>query len=202
MCNFLNKNNHMKKSLFFILFGLLFSVTAVQAQKTGFGLRAGINTDEVGDQIKIGPHAGIYYNIMLADNFAIQPEILYSYQASSIPINNANERQNLSYINIPVMAKLYVAQGLSVDLGPYFGFLMSARSDDDADLSLKADFPQTDYGLAAGASYELPGGFNFGGRYNLGLADVSEGLNRNGAIGTVDKRYTNQFAQFFIGYTF
>ncbi len=197
----------MKKKMFLFLCGLLFTMTAVKAQDSGFGLRAGINTDEVDNEIKIGPHFGVYYNIMLADNFAIQPEILYSIQSSGIPVNDASgasmsTSQNTSYINIPVMAKLYVAPGLNVQLGPYFGFLMSARSDDDADISLKADFSDTDYGLAAGAAYEFPGGFNIGGRYNLGLADVSEGLNRDGAIGSVDKRYTNQFAQFFIGFTF
>lgn len=192
----------MKKLLFLIFCGLLFSFTAVQAQKPGFGLRAGINTNDVGNQIKIGPHFGFYYNWMVADNFAIQPELLYSVQASRIPVSSVSNTRNLSYINIPLMAKLYVAEGLNLQLGPYFGFLMSASTDDDADISIKANFNQTDYGLGMGAGYEFPGGFNIGGRYNLGLVDVSEGLNRDGGTINVDQRYTNQFAQFFLGYTF
>ena len=192
----------MKKLLILIFCGLLFSVTAVQAQKPGFGLRAGINTNDVGNQIKIGPHFGFYYNWMVADNFAIQPELLYSVQSSRIPVSSVSSTQNLSYINIPLMAKLYVAEGLNLQLGPYFGFLMSASTDDDADISIKANFNQTDYGLGVGAGYEFPGGFNIGGRYNLGLVDVSQGLSTNGGTISVDQRYTNQFAQFFLGYTF
>lgn len=196
----------MKKSLFLMLIGFLFSVTAVHAQENGFGLRAGINTDEVGNQVKIGPHFGIYYNIKTADNFSIQPELLYSVQASQIPVNtganNESTIENLSYINIPVMAKLYVAEGLNVQAGPYFGFLMAARADDDADISIKADFAQVDYGLGVGAAYEFPGGFNIGGRYNMGLVDVSDGLNRDGSVVNVNKSYTNRFSQFYIGYTF
>ena len=199
----------MKKSLLLLLMliGFLFSVTAVQAQENGFGLRAGINTDEVGNEIKIGPHFGVYYNIKTADNFSIQPELLYSVQASEIPVNNGANNpesvvENLSYINIPVMAKLYVAPGLNVQAGPYFGFLMAARADDDADISIKADFSKVDYGLGVGAAYEFPGGFNIGGRYNMGLVNVSDGVNRDGSVVKVNKSFTNRFSQFYIGFTF
>lgn len=193
----------MKKTILLILLGFLFSIPAVQAQKQGFGLRAGINTTSVDNSIAISPHFGLYYSIVVTEKFGLQPELLYSVQPTHFNVNNVSATRNLSYINLPVMAKLYVANGFNLQFGPYVGILASVKSDDDADVSIKANFRGMDYGVGLGAAYEFAGGFNLGTRYNLGLADVSSNaVNSSGTVVTVDTRNTNQYMQFYIGYTF
>ncbi|MDQ3394476.1 MAG: PorT family protein [Bacteroidota bacterium] len=193
----------MKKSVLFVFIGLLFSITSVQAQKQGFGLRAGINTTSVDNKIAISPHFGAYYSIVITESFGLQPELLYSVQPTHFNVNNVKATRNLSYFNLPIMAKIYVANGFNLQFGPYVGMLASLRSDDDADVSLKANFKEFDYGVGLGAAYEFPAGFNLGARYNLGLADVSSNaINTTGAVATFDTKNTNQYMQFFIGYTF
>lgn len=193
----------MKKSILLILLGFLFSISAVQAQKQGFGLRAGINSTSVDNKIAISPHFGAYYSIVITENFGLQPELLYSMQPTHFNINNVSATRNLSYINLPVMAKIYVANGFNLQFGPYVGILASVKSDNDADVSVKANFKGMDYGVGLGAAYEFPAGFNIGTRYNLGLADVSSNaVNSTGSVVTVDTRNTNQYMQFYLGYTF
>jgi hypothetical protein len=192
----------MKKSVLFGLLGLLFSITTAQAQKQGFGLRAGINTSNVNNEIAISPHFGVYYSIIITENFGLQPELLYSVQPTHFSGNNLSSTRRLSYINLPIMAKIYVANGFNLQFGPYVGLLASARSDNDADVSIKINFRDFDYGVGLGAAYEFPAGFNLGARYNLGLANVANSVNTTGSVVTLDKRFTNQYTQFFVGYTF
>lgn len=193
----------MKKLILLFFLGVLFSVSTAQAQKQGFGIKAGINTTSSNSELVIGPHFGLYYNFMLSDNFGLQPELIYSIQSSNFPVNSVSSKRNISYFNVPVMAKVYVANGFNLQFGPYIGFLASVSSDDDADVSLKANYRGTDYGVALGAAYEFPAGFNLGARYNLGLADISENdvKSQSGTV-SVNTKDTNQFFQFYLGYTF
>ncbi|CAN5120575.1 porin family protein [soil metagenome] len=174
----------------------------IYVPKKGFGLRAGLNASNVNNEIALSPHFGAYYSIIITENFGLQPELLYSVQPTHFSNNSLNATRRLSYLNLPIMAKIYVANGLNLQFGPYIGILAAARTDDDADVSIKINFREMDYGVGIGAAYEFMGGFNLGGRYNLGLADVANSVNSSGGVVTLDKRHTNQYAQFFIGYTF
>lgn len=192
----------MKKSVLFVFLGLLLSITTVQAQKEGFGLRAGINSSSVNNDIAISPHFGAYYSIVITEHFGLQPELLYSVQPTHFSTNSLSETRRLTYINLPIMAKIYVANGFNLQFGPYVGLLAAARTDDDADVSVKINFRDFDYGVGLGAAYEFPAGFNLGARYNLGLANVANSVRTTGNVVTLDTRHTNQYMQFFIGYTF
>jgi hypothetical protein len=66
------------------------------------------------------------------------------------------------------MAKYYVMEGLSLQAGPEIAFKVGA--DDEIDEGTKS----MDFGLGAGAAYELPMGLFFDVRYNLGLSNISE----------------------------
>lgn len=170
--------------------------------KSGFGLRVGLNASEVRNEVRISPHFGAYYSIGITPHFGLQPELLYSVQPTQFTNNSLSETRRLSYLNLPIMAKIYIANGFNLQFGPYVGILASARTDDDADVSVKINFRDFDYGVGVGAAYEFMGGFNLGARYNVGLANVANSVNATGGVVTFDKRQTNQYGQFFIGYTF
>jgi hypothetical protein len=56
------------------------------------------------------------------DSFSIQPELLYLHKA--LPIKNAVEefRNELGYLALPVMAKIYLNKSVSLELGPQASF--------------------------------------------------------------------------------
>src|SRR5687768_2381617 len=106
----------MKKITLSIIAVLAFGFT--NAQETKFGVKAGVNfanlsgDDVFGDNsTKIGFNVGGFAEIKLSEKFAIQPEILYSTQGTKSEIEGVDDDifLNLSYLNVPVMARYYVA---------------------------------------------------------------------------------------------
>lgn len=195
------------KKILLILVVVSLSFSVAQAQKTGtrFGLKLGLNSANFGGdestKTRFGYHVGPYLSIGITDQFAIQPELLYSTQGAEVTANNVSRKQDLSYINLPIMAKIYVANGFNIQVGPYVGVLLNFDShSDDNSASVKADYKGYDFGVGAGLAYEMDGGFNLGARYNFGLADVSDFKADASGI-EIDSR-TNQVLQFFLGFTF
>ncbi len=207
----------MKKLFLIGLVALGFTVNS-NAQDVDFGAKAGLNFATInGDEtdrtnMKTAFHLGGYAEIMLSDDFSVQPELLYSMQGTKIDDSytelgvSVKEETDIKidYINIPIMAKYYVSEGLSLEAGPQFGFLISAEADSDvtvggqtqsATIDLKDNLKSLDFGFNVGIGYKLDTGINFGARYNLGLSNVNdndqEGLkNQNGVV------------QLSVGYTF
>lgn len=196
----------MKKLTFLIMALCLLGSANVDAQdiKSGFGIRLGANVSRFGGDINspsalFGPHAGIYYSIGISENFALQPELIYSIQGSqfSAATGTSSISDRLDYINLPIMAKIYLTEGFNIQVGPYIGILAGFDSGDD---TVQAEYRDFDFGVAAGLAYEFFSGFNLGARYNLGLADVN--VESNGATASASASRTNQVFQFFLGYTF
>lgn len=130
-----------------------------------FGVKAGLNmTNFAGDAEtdgKTGFYVGGLVDFAVAENFHVQPELLYSMEG-------ADDDYGVSYLRIPVMAKYYIMEGLNLQAGPEIAFKVGA--DDLVDEQIKS----MDFGLGIGAGYELTNGLMFDLRYNLGLANVSE----------------------------
>lgn len=167
------------------------------AQDVKFGLKGGLNisnfsgdTEGVDLKSKAGFNVGGFVEIKLSDKFAIQPEILYSTQGPKA-VNQEGELNgntytgdvcfNLSYINVPVMFKYYVAEKFNIEAGPQIGFLTSAKTKTTIDgfngsneLDVKDIFESIDFGLNLGAGYDFTNHFSAGLRYNLGLANIAK----------------------------
>lgn len=197
----------MKKQLLCVACFVFFSFSIAQAQEVGtrFGLKVGLNSANFGGdgdtRTRFGYHVGPYLHVGVSESFAIQPELLYSTQGAEVTANNVSRKQDLSYINLPVMAKIYVANGFNIQVGPYVGVLLDFDShSDDNSASVKVDYKGYDFGVGLGLGYEFTGGFNFGARYNFGLADISD-IDADAEGISIDGR-TNQVLQFFVGVTF
>jgi opacity protein-like surface antigen len=98
----------------------------------------------------------------VSEKFHVQPELMYSTEGAS-------DDAGIDYLRLPIMAKYYVMEGLSLQAGPEIAFKIAAQEDlvDEATKSL-------DFGLGFGAGYELSNGLMFDARYNLGLANISD----------------------------
>ena len=187
----------MKKLL--LTAAAVFALTTVNAQDITFGVKAGINfantnvsdSDENLDGIT-SFHFGGVVEFSVSETFSIQPELLYSAQGTS----DSEFKLNLDYINLPIMAKYYVTEGLSLEAGPQIGFLIKAEAGtDDVSVDVKDDFKSIDFGFNFGTGYKLESGLNFAARYNLGLSDISDDNESNIKV-------KNSVFQLSVGYTF
>lgn len=176
--------------------------TAAQAQEIKFGAKAGVNfasvsMDPEGDmdtKSRTGLHIGIVAEFKLTETFAIQPELLYSMQGSKAEFGGVESETKLDYLNLPIMAKYYVTEGLSIEAGPQIGFLMSAKEEDE---DAKDGYKSIDFGIGAGLAYDLPMGVFFQARYNVGLSNIGETEE-----GQPDIDYKNNVFAISVGYKF
>lgn len=220
----------MKKLL--LIFGVAVFTLSTQAQEVRLGVKGGVNFasvggDDLGDiKGRTGFHIGGLVEIPVSDKFSVQPELLYSAQGAKSEYSEsfaemgmnisvkATSKINLDYINIPIMAKYYVIDGLAIEAGPQIGFLMSAKAKGDVEITgdfppelldmfegefgsmdedVKDQFSTVDFAVGLGASYRLDMGVFFGLRYNLGLSNI----NKEG-----DGKNQNNVFQISAGYSF
>lgn len=210
------------KKLLLVAAVAAFTFSTAQSQELRFGLKAGVNfanmsiDPDEGEKMdsRTSLHIGGFVEIPITEKFSVQPELLYSSQGSQQKTTeeifgeefNLEVKLKLDYINIPVMAKYYVIDGLAIEAGPQFGILVSAKGDvevsgfginESESENIKDQFKTLDIGLGFGASYRLDMGVFFGARYVMGLSDISE----NNDPDDVFKVKNNVF-QLSVGYTF
>ncbi len=199
------------KKMFLIAAIAVLGMNSADAQ-VKFGVKAGPQlTNFVGDDsedadMKVGFNVGGFANIRFSEQFAFQPELLFSLQGAKseyeILGTNVEEKVNLSYINIPLMMKWYAYDGLNFEFGPQVGFNVAAKykaeaagESEEGDID---DVSTVDFGVNIGAGYEMSNGLNFGLRYGRGLTSLFDVEDVNG-----DKyKIYNSVISLGVGYTF
>ena len=161
--------------------------------KGGLNIAGLSNMDNVQDSENITKnilpafYVGAFAEYKLNDYFGISPELIYSSQGMKAEGNewvDYEYKLPLHYFNIPVLAKVYVAEAFSIDLGPQFGVLLSAKDKEKTTWQDVIDEYETDFkdegliktfdiGLGVGATYNI-GKFMIQCRYNIGLIDVAK----------------------------
>lgn len=189
------------KKLFFSAALAVFAFTSVQAQEVSFGVKAGVNFASLsgdftdGLKAKTSFHIGGVAEVMISDDFSVQPELVYSSQGAKA--DEGDGKLNYDYLNLPILAKYYVAENISIEAGPQIGFLMSAKADDGTDdVDVKDETSGIDFGVGFGAGYKMDSGLNFALRYNLGLS------NTNDFEGSDDFNQKNSVIQVSVGFMF
>lgn len=157
--------------------------------------RIGINIADLtkldGDA-KAGLATGLELEYQATDMVSVSAGVLYSMQGSKwgggtaeIPLIGTvkvdSKKLNLGYINVPLMANVYVIPGLAVKLGLQPGFCI-----DKDDSNAKT----VDLAIPVGLSYEY-NNFVIDGRYNFGVTK---------AFDTTDAK--NSVFQITLGYKF
>jgi Outer membrane protein beta-barrel domain len=90
---------------------------------------------------------------------------------------SGDNKLNLNYINIPLLAQYMTLDGFRFETGPQIGFLTAAKSKSgDVTVDVKDDLESVDISWAFGVGYLFPGGSGWGVdlRYNHGITNISE----------------------------
>lgn len=186
----------MKKLILGIaLFG---GLSAANAQ-IDLGVKGGLNFPTLsgdsrqlmGDQTKFRTdfYVGGYANYKVTDQISFQPELLYSKQGAGIKTtDNSNTKIVTHNINIPLMGRYEIMEGLNVEFGPQLGFLVSAKAKSeegktDTKVKITDNFKTFDFGLNFGAGYKVTDELEINARFTKGLSNINnvfpEGMNNN-----------------------
>lgn len=222
----------MKKILLiFVLLLPVFSHSLfAQNSPIKIGLRGGVNiTDWRGDAMEsfselaemttvlkteslTGFHAGVFLEIPVTDRFSIEPGVFYSQKGLKVSqtlseggfLNLKGEiSSKLSYIELPVLAKVYITEGLYLTGGPQVAYLASSKIRAEAgvlgfsigeDFNVDPGFRKFDFGVVGGLGFQFKNGLSISATYDHGLSTLDEGSS--------DVNAFNRAVKFSLGYVF
>ena len=154
-------------------------------------------TDVTGDYYtsKVGVVAGVDFGYQFTKRFGLSVGALYSlqgaqfsktynYEGVTFKVDGSNN--NLSYINVPVLANVYVWRGLAVKAGVQPGFMVGATGSTDP-------YNTVDLSIPVGVSYDFGFGLTVDGRYNIGVTNI---------VKYADPSVRNSVFQITAGYKF
>lgn len=176
----------MKKLMIMAAFAA-FGLSTATAQEVSFGAKAGVNianvsSDDIDNTSSLTSfHIGAVANIALSEEFLLQPELFYSEEGYTYKIDGSADVK-LNYLNLPILAKYMIVDGLSIEAGPQIGFLLSGKIKyDGISADIKDQLKSTSFSAAMGLGYKLDSGINFAARYNLGLSNIVDFEGSEGA---------------------
>ena len=143
---------------------------------------------------RIGLAAGVEAEYQATDIFSVSAGLIYSMQGNKAKEDGVTLTTKLDYINIPILANVYVTKGLAVKLGVQPAFNVS----DKQKLSGGKAFVEAedvgaesfDFSIPVGLSYEY-NNVVFDARYNFGVTNIADGGDSK-----------NSVFQFTLGYKF
>ncbi|MGO3690569.1 MAG: porin family protein [Psychroflexus halocasei] len=165
------------------------------------GAKGGVNFASVtGDDFdspdsRTSFNAGIVAEVPYSERFSLQAEVFYSgqgFEVEDINVAGVNFDTNkveyqLDYIQVPLLAKVYLIEGLNVYAGPQIGFKVNEEIDyesgdvnvDDTMLPEAQDF---DFSGTVGAGYKFDNGFFVDARYNYGFSDLIKDTDSHNSV--------------------
>lgn len=174
------------------------------SMSTSFGVKGGVNfatvqgSDVGNTDSRTSFHLGVVGELPISEMFSVQGEVMYSGQGFDYDfegVDGQNVEYQLDYLNIPVLAKIYLFKGFSVEAGPQFGFKVNEEIDyDPADNPGDTDLDEAesfDFSLAGGLTFQTEMGLFASGRYNYGLTEIIK-----------DADIRNSVFQISLGYKF
>ena len=189
----------MKKIMLIVI---LFITSKTFAQNYELGAKGGVNIsnftgatwDNASAKSLIGFHAGGFLSLFLGNNFAIQPEVLFSSQGAKYQDATSSQNLKVNYINIPVMLKYRFNNGYFIEAGPQIGFRQSELSSFG---TVNGHVKSTDFSVAGGIGYQSSIGLGVGARYTAGVSKVGDFEPSNG----INPDFKNGVLQLSLFYT-
>jgi hypothetical protein len=181
----LDKTIMIMKKVIVLMFSMVMVIMVSHAQELAIGLKGGLNfanvdTKSAGETYKnrTGYNFGAFA-LFKFSKIGLQPEILFSKQGSTVHVNTQDFKSDFSYVNVPILLKLYTIAGINIQVGPQFGFLTAASQqvlntqNQTVTQNIKSDIKGSDISAAFGLGWDLLFGLSIDARYNLGLTKIN-----------------------------
>lgn len=143
---------------------------------------------------RIGLAAGVEAEYQATDIFSVSAGLIYSMEGNKAKEEGVTLTTKLDYINIPILANVYVTKGLAVKLGVQPAFNVSDKQKlSGGKASVEAEdvgAESFDFSIPVGLSYEY-NNVVFDARYNFGVTNIADGGDSK-----------NSVFQFTLGYKF
>jgi len=153
-----------KQTLLLALTSIAFALGS-QAQSTTFGVRAGVNFQNIngkestgGDtkyKLKTGFNVGVNAEIPVAEDFYLQPGVLFTTKGAKGDKDAFVKKWNIPYIEVPInfLYKPELGDGkLLLGIGPYIAFAVGGKVTDqnskEWDIEYKNEIKLSQWGLA------------------------------------------------------
>ena len=186
----------MKKAILSVLFLIVTQSLLSQENSNNdgsFGIKGGLNYSTVtkgdfdeGLDPRTSFYLGFFGEIPLVENvFSIQPEFIYSRQGFennfSLLGNNYKTTYKIDYINMPILAKIYLGDVFAIEAGPQFGLKINENIESDNSTTETNDVNSFDTALAGGISLNFDNIF-ISGRYTYSLNEVVKDSNAKNSV--------------------
>ena len=118
---------------------------------------------------------GVYALYAITATFMLMPELFYAGLGSKFSSSSFESTLRLGYIMLPIMLMYAITSQFMVGLGPYFGFLLSAKEkgsgfDDD----IKDFISGFDFGVKLGVFYQVSNYLTLGLSYMHGFTNIND----------------------------
>lgn len=134
---------------------------------------------------RIGLAVGAELEYQATDMLSISAGALYSMQGCKYEYYAGNKTTlKADYINIPILANVYVVKGLAVKLGIQPGFNVNSEckiSNGNSSTTTDVDAKSVDFSIPVGLSYEYSN-VVLDARYNWGLTKVYDGYDAKNSV--------------------
>ncbi len=174
------------KKIFLTVAVAVMAAVGANAQSFEWGAKAGVNmawqtefSEPVGlgglrmsTKGRTGFYAGVFVERMLGKRLGVQGELLYIPTGMSGKTGEISYGIETDYLALPVLAKVYVWRGLSVDLGPQFAYRLSVKGVGSSRNDDMGYWKKFDMAVAAGLSYKFTERSDISARYNAGLTKL------------------------------
>lgn len=159
------------------------------------GLNIASLTNDGDADSRFAPVVGAELEVQATDMVSFSGGLLYSMQGAKGKIGDVDGTVKLDYINVPILANVYVANGFAVKLGIQPGFLINnkvkvSRNGVNAEVDLEKAFKaagidaklnKVDVSIPVGVSYEFSN-INIDARYNWGLTKIIDQDNSKNSV--------------------
>lgn len=194
------------KKMFLAVAMMLASVATFAQNEAGqitiqpkIGLNIANITDADDANARIGLAAGAEFEYGVTKMFGISAGLIYSMQGAKTTVEGDYEdvdcTMKLDYLNIPILANVYVAKGLAIKLGVQPGFKLSSKlkgesNGNSVEVDLDEGVKGFDLSIPLGLSYQYQN-FVLDARYNFGVTKIVD-----------DSDSKNSVFQITLGYKF
>jgi len=172
----------MKRTILLLI--SICSISTAFSQSISPGIRIGANlsdwnvTGASGTGLKTlsltNPEIGVFVNFKTSRSFSVEPGVIFTTAGATFKYDADETDFNLTYLQVPVLAKYNLSKRFTLFAGPQVGFLLKATAKTGANdkEDAKTLFKKSDVEVSTGMQYNFPIGISMGLKYATGLTAI------------------------------